>query len=335
MRLRSSVPERKLSYNAGDLKQIVINIETMSGFLGRIEVILTLSFEQLKSMVIFAQVVDQGSFSAAARHLGLTRAVVSYHIKRLESQLQVSLLNRTTRSISLTDAGKHYYEHCHLIATEAEAAQKQLEHLRDDIAGRLKITCPVNAGLQLVVPALNQFKQRYPQLEMDVILTDEVVNIIQEGIDLAIRGAPLVDSGLQATRLSAMETMICGAPVYFRKQGRPLGASDLSSHQWVTYSASSPHLQLSRNGKQYMVAMQGSLHTNNAAARTAFVVGGHGLGRIPAYEARPLLQQGKLEQVLPDYQLPEITIYGVFPPRATSSKKVRLLVDYMKAYFMG
>ncbi len=294
---------------------------------------MALSFEQLKSMVIFAQVVDHGSFSAAARHLGLTRAVVSYHIKRLESQLNVSLLNRTTRSLSLTDAGQHYYEHCHVIAMEADAAQKQLEHLRDDMVGRLKITCPVNAGLQLVVPALNGFKQLYPQLELEVILTDDIVNIMQEGIDLAIRGAPLVDSALQATRLITMKTLVCGAPCYFRRQGHPKKVADLSVHQWVTYSTASRHLQLSRKGTQYVVAMKGSLTTNNAAARTAFVEGGHGLGRIPEYEARPKIEQGLLEQVLADYDLPDIDVYGVFPPRATSSKKVRLLVDYMKAHF--
>lgn len=157
---------------------------------------MNVSFEQLKSMVVFAQIVEQGSLSAAARHIGLSRAVVSYHIKKLESQLGVSLLNRSTRSITLTDAGQGYYERCRAIAEQAQAANLQIENLKNEPEGLIKITCPVNVGLQNIVPALNEFKTRYPKIQLDVMLSDDVVNIIQEGIDLAIRGAPLADSGL-------------------------------------------------------------------------------------------------------------------------------------------
>ncbi len=146
-----------------------------------------ISFEQLKSMVVFAQVVQQGSLTGAAKHIGLSRAVVSYHIKKLETQLGVKLLNRSTRSIALTEAGSGYYERCRIIAEQAETANRQIENLKNEPVGLLKITCPVNVGLQTIVPALNEFKQLYPKIELDVMLTDEVVNIMQEGIDLAIR----------------------------------------------------------------------------------------------------------------------------------------------------
>jgi len=162
---------------------------------------MNLSFEQLKSMVVFAQVVEQGNLTAAAKHIGLSRAVVSYHIKKLESQLGVKLLNRSTRSIALTEAGSEYYQSCRIIADQATTANQQIENLKNEPEGLLKITCPVNVGLQMVVPALNEFRRLYPKIELDVMLTDEVVNIIQEGIDLAIRGAPLPDSGLQASKL--------------------------------------------------------------------------------------------------------------------------------------
>ncbi len=293
-----------------------------------------LSFDQLKSMVVFAQVVEQGNLTAAAKHIGLSRAVVSYHIKKLESQTGVKLLNRSTRSIALTEAGNEYYQSCRIIAEQATLANQQMENLKNEPEGLLKITCPVNAGLQMLVPALNDFRRLYPKIELDVMLTDEVVNIMKEGIDLAIRGAPLPDSGLQASKLSTLPTCLCGSPSYFKKHGRPITPSELEQHAWVIYKLTSGAIKLSKGGRSYSVAVKGSISTNNAAARTAFVEGGHGLGRIPLYDARPKIQAGLLESVLDDYQLDNIEIYGVFPPGSAGSKKLRLLIDFLKDYFV-
>ncbi|MFT4812218.1 MAG: DNA-binding transcriptional LysR family regulator [Marinoscillum sp.] len=293
-----------------------------------------LSFEQLKSMVVFAQVVEQGNFTAAAKHIGLSRAVVSYHIKKLESQLGVKLLNRSTRSIGLTEAGTEYYQSCRIIADQASAANQKIENLKNEPEGLLKITCPVNVGLQMVVPALNDFRCLYPKIELDVMLTDEVVNIIQEGIDLAIRGAPLPDSGLQANKLSTLQTCLCGSPSYFKKRGRPLDPTDLEQHDWVVYKMTSGAIELKKGSRSYSIAVRGGISTNNAAARTAFIEGGHGLAKIPVYDAWPKIQAGTLESVLDDYQLKDIDIYGVFPPGSAASKKLRLLIDYLKKYFI-
>ncbi|MCJ2376974.1 LysR family transcriptional regulator [Vibrio sp. ZSDZ34] len=288
------------------------------------------SFEQLKSMVVFAEVANQGSFTAAAKKLNLTRAVVSYHVKKLESQLGMKLLNRTTRSISLTEAGKVYFDNCQVISQQAIAAQHTIENFKNEPQGLLKITCPVNVGLQLIVPALNQFRRLYPNIELDVKLTDEVVNIIQDGIDLAIRGAPLKDSGMQATHLATMATCLCASPEYLRKHGRPQHPTDLSSHHWVLYQLSSSTIELKQGNRSFSIQAKGAVSTNNAAARTAFVEGGQGLGRIPEYDAMPKISQGKLEQVLTDYTAPNINVYGVFPPGTSSAKKLRLLLDYLK-----
>ena len=293
-----------------------------------------LSFEQLKSMVVFAQVVEQGNLTAAAKHIGLSRAVVSYHVKKLETQLGVKLLNRSTRSIALTEAGAEYYQSCRIIAEQATTANVQIENLKNEPEGLLKITCPVNAGLQMVVPALNDFRRLYPKIELDIMLTDEVVNIIQEGIDLAIRGAPLPDSGLQASKLSTLQTCLCGSPDYFKRRGRPIDPTDLEQHEWVIYKLTSGAIELKKGSRSYSVAVKGTISTNNAAARTAFLEGGHGLGRIPVYDAWPKIQAGTLESVLDDYQLKDIDIYGVFPPGSTASKKLRLLIDYLKEYFI-
>ena len=292
-----------------------------------------LSFEQLKSMVVFAQIVEQGSLSAAAKHINLSRTVVSYHLKKLESQLGVKLLNRSTRSISLTEAGTQYYQYCRTIAEQADKAHQQIENLKNEPEGLLKVTCPVNVGLQMVVPALNDFRQLYPKIELDVILTDEIVNIMQEGIDLAIRGAPLPDSGLQASKLSTLPTCLCASPSYLQKNGRPSSPEELEQHDWVIYKLTSGAIELYKGSRSYSINVKGSITTNNAAARTAFIEGGHGLGRIPVYDARPKIKAGLLETVMDNYQLSNIDIYGVFPPGSASSKKLRLLIDYLKNHF--
>ncbi|MCL6414205.1 LysR family transcriptional regulator [Aestuariirhabdus sp. Z084] len=290
-------------------------------------------FEQLKSMVVFAQIVEQGSLSAAAKQVGVSRAVVSYHLKKLETQLGLKLLNRSTRSFTLTEAGQEYYVRCRNITEQAEAANRDIENLKQEPEGLLKITCPVNIGLQTIVPALNRFHRLYPKIALDVMLTDEVVNIIQEGIDLAIRGAPLPSSGLQATRLSTLPTCLCASPEYFQHHPRPTTPAQLSRHNWVIYKLTNDTLELSKGSRRYSVRMNGSISTNNAAARTAFVEGGHGLGRIPLYDAMPRIKQGTLEPVLEDYDLPAIDIYGVFPPGGSQAKKLRLLIDYLKDDF--
>ncbi|SEL11450.1 transcriptional regulator, LysR family [Colwellia chukchiensis] len=292
-----------------------------------------ISFEQLKSMVVFSHVVEQGSFSAAAKHIGLSRAVVSYHIKKLEQQLGITLLNRSTRSIALTQAGNDYYQRCRIIAQQASAANQQIENVKNEPEGLIKITCPVNVGLHTIVPALDKFRHLYPKIELDVMLSDEVVNIVKAGIDLAIRGAPLLDSNLQARKLAVLATCLCGAPSYFEQYGYPSKPSELKNHNWVVYKLAEQRLTLEKAGQRYFVDITGTIATNNATARTAFVEGGHGLARIPVYDAWPKVQAGRLQTVLDDHQLLPIQVYGVFPPGAARSKKLRLLIDFLQQYF--
>jgi DNA-binding transcriptional LysR family regulator len=290
------------------------------------------SFEQLKSMVVFAHVVEQGSLSAAAKQIGLSRAVVSYHLKKLESHLKVKLLNRSTRSISLTEAGSVYYQRCRVISEQASQANQQIENLKNEPEGLLKITCPVNVGLQLMVPALNEFRVLYPKIELDLKLSDEVENIIKGGFDLAIRGAPLKDSGLQASKLATLPTCICAAPSYLLKHGLPTKPSELTGHDWVIYQQTSPTLNLSKGSRSFSIITSGTISTNNAAARTAFVEAGHGLARIPLYDALPKIKAGLLTLLLDDYQLADINIFAVFPPGTAETKKLRLLLNFLKTF---
>ncbi len=291
------------------------------------------SFEQLKSMVVFAHIIEQGSLSAAAKHLSLSRAVVSYHLKKLESQLEVKLLNRSTRSMVITEAGELFYQRCKVVTEQASLARLQIENSKSEPEGLLKISCPVNVGLELIVPALNEFKAQFQKIDLEVNLTDDVVNIVQDGIDLAIRGAPLADSELQATKLITLKTCLCATHCYLQKWGKPKIPADLSSHQWVVYKNAPKSIELSKGNKSFTLNVQGSVSTNNAAARTAFVIAGHGIGRIPVYDAQPKLMAGTLVQILADYQTQDINVYGVFPKGTSTNKKLRLLIDHLRRYF--
>lgn len=291
------------------------------------------SFEQLKSMVVFAHIIDQGNLSAAAKYLGLSRAVVSYHLKKLEAELGVKLLNRSTRSMVLTEPGKLFYQRCKAVTEQATLAKAQMENSKNEPEGLIKITCPVNVGLELIVPALNAFKDKYQKIDLDINLTDDVVNILQDGIDLAVRGAPLDDSDLQATKLITLSNCLCASPEYLKQYEYPKTPAELNAHQWVVYSKAAKVLSLSKGDKSYSISPTGSITTNNAAARTAFVVAGHGIGRIPEYDATPKIEQGLLERLFDDYQLDDIHVYGVFPSGTASNKKLRVLLDHLKEYF--
>ena len=167
------------------------------------------------------------------------------------------------------------------------------------------------------------------------MLTDDVVNIMKEGIDLAIRGAPLPDSGLQTSKLGTLETCLCAAPEYLLQHGHPKNPADLSSHQWVIYSLTADAVTLTKGKRSFSITTTGSISTNNAAARSAFVEAGHGLGRIPTYDAWPKIKAGTLETVLEDYTFSAINVYGTFPPGTANSKKLRPLLDFLKEYFNG
>ncbi len=323
----------KVSLNNDDKFNFIgLKIDTIIVF--DVGVTMKVSFEQLKSMVVFAQIVEQGSLTAAAKQLGLTRAVASYHLKKLETQLEVTLLNRSTRTMALTEAGIAYYERCRVITEQANAANQQIENIKHEPQGLLKISCPVNVGMQLIVPAINTFKRQYPKIDIDLQLSDEVVDIIKSGFDFAIRGVALDDSNLQATKLTVMSTCLCGSPDYFAHFGKPKTPEQLKAHKWVVYQLGSKTLTLQKEGKKHGLIMQGGLSTNNAAARTAFVEAGHGIGRIPLYDAWPKVQAGLLEIVLDDYKSKDIELYGVFPPGGAGSKKLRLFIDYLKDYFV-
>ncbi len=287
---------------------------------------------ELRGMLIFARVVESGNFTSAATRIGVSRAVVSYQIKQLEQRLGVRLLNRSTRKISLTAAGKLYYERCHRVTVEAEAAHTMVQNLRSEAVGRVSLACPINLGMQWIVPVANAFRFRYPNVELDINFSESVSNLIEEGIDLAVRAGPLPDSELHAVKIAELPRYICAAPTYFKSRPIPVSPEQLQDHEWIVYSRLSNKTTLEKEGKIVEVQYTGSLHTNNAAARLQFTLAGHGLAILPLYDAGKELEAGKLIELLPGYTLPSLQIFAVFPAGSTQARASKLMLDMLRQY---
>ncbi len=290
-------------------------------------------FEQVRAMLIFQQVAKSGSFTKAADKLQLSKAVVSHHVKSLETSLGLKLLNRTTRTMSLTTAGESFLHSCSAIAGEWHLAQQRMQAFKSEPEGLVRVTCSVNLGIQHIGLAVSQFQKRYGRITVDLILSDQVVDIIKEGIDLAIRGGTLSDSGLQAKKLGNYKYTLCASPEYLNKQGHPTDIESLAEHKWVMHTNLQPRIQLSRDNQTYVISPKSLMRTNNAVTRKLFTVQGHGIARLPSFDANELMNKGQILPVMPNYDPGGFDINAVFASGATDNKGLRLLVDFLADYF--
>jgi DNA-binding transcriptional LysR family regulator len=283
--------------------------------------------DELRAMAIFATVVRSGNFAAGARALGLTRAVVSHHIRALEAKLGVPLALRSTRSFSLTPAGEAFRVHCERLLDEAHDGIRGMELLRAEPRGEVRITCSHHFGNKRILPALLAFRRRYPAIRLQVAMNDANVDLANQGIELAVRAGPLADSSLVARRLVREPTMLCAAPAYLRRHRAPASVAELEQHRWVIYPPGQKTLTVRAGEENIEVAVQGDLVTDSATSRLAFVLAGEGIARLPAYDAGALLASGELVQVLPEVETAPLEIYLVHSQRVGPS--ARLLRDFL------
>lgn len=288
------------------------------------------ALDEVRAMMIFARVVEEGGFSAAARKMGLSRAAISHQIRQLEAKLGVPLLRRSTRTFSLTDAGTRYYDSCRTITLEAEAARKRVEELRDDPVGKISITSSVHLGTLRIVPILDRFRQAYPGIALDVHLSDEVVDLIGQGIDIGIRSGPLKNSDLKSFKLYQTHRIIAASPAYLARAGAPDTPEKLADHEWIMYSRVPETLQLTCNHQERRVRVSGNVRVDNATARLQFLRGGHGLAVVPLCDIQDEIKTGDLVRVLPACLLPDLEIYAVFAAGVTRSAKVQSLLEFMR-----
>ena len=294
----------------------------------------------LESMNVLVEVVDGGSFSAAGRELGLAPSSVARSVAALEDDLGVRLLNRTTRKLSLTEAGRLFLERARRILVEVEEARLSVTQLEADPRGTLRLNLPTAFGRTHVVPMLPDFLAQYPDLSLDLSLTDAFVDLVEEGIDLAVRVGELQDSSLVARKLAPNIRVICASPDYFERHGYPMCPDDLESHNCLIYKRGNDrvvwHLRDSA-GVIHDVPISGHLQTNNTEALLALVLDGVGIAVLPTWLVGNDIAEGRLETVFPDYDVSptalDTNIYAVFPYNRHLSPKVRACIDALVARF--
>ena len=289
------------------------------------------ALDEVRAMMIFARVVEEGGFSAAARKMGLSRAAISHQIRQLEAKLGVPLLRRSTRTFSLTDAGTRYYDSCRTITLEAEAARKRVEELRDEPVGKISLSCSVHMGNLRIVPILSRFRQTYPGVALDVRLTDEVVDLIGQGIDIAIRSGPLRSSELKSIRLYETRRVIVASQQYVAAFGTPNQPEDLTDHNWVMYSRVPETLRLAQGDQERKIPVSGSVQVDSATARLQFLRDGHGMAVVPFSDVADDIVNGDLMRILPDWNLPDLSVYAVYSGDVMRSSKVKTLLDFLRA----
>lgn len=287
---------------------------------------------KLNDMVIFTRVVEAGSFTGAGKVLGLPKSTVSRKIAQLEEDLGVRLLERTTRTLKLTEIGATYFENCLRIVNEAEEATLLVTRMQATPRGKLRITAPTEFGSLYLGAIVAEYLQRYPQVEIEVELNNRVVDLIEEGFDLALRAGILPDSSLIARKLANETVFICASPAYLAAQEAPQTPEDLAGQQMILAPASPRgYLKLlSDQGEVRRVPIRGKLRVNSLAMARDAAAAGLGLVALPEMICWEDLRQGRLQIALKGWVLPGSGIHAVYPSPRHLSAKVKTFIDFLQ-----
>ncbi|QXP86971.1 LysR family transcriptional regulator [Methylococcus capsulatus] len=292
--------------------------------------------DKLTSMVVFTKVAKAGSFAAAAKELGLSRAMATKHVMQLENSLGVRLLNRTTRHLSLTEVGMVYLERCLQILDDLEETELAVTRLQTEPRGTLKLNAAPFFGAYHLAPAIAAYLEIYPDVNVELVLQAGYVDLVEEGFDLAIHLDELRDSSLIARKLGTSQRIVCGAPGYFEKRGVPKTPEDLKKHNCLSNSSLPPRDQwqfVSQDGKSTVIKVSGTLEANSADALRMAAISGLGLVLLPTYMVGQDIRKGRLQAVLTDYVPAAADIHAVYPHRKHLSAKVRTFVDFLHERF--
>ncbi len=288
--------------------------------------------DRFKAMHVFTRVVEAGSFTRAAETLEMPRATVTTAVQQLEAHLGVRLLNRTTRRVALTVDGGAYYERClHLLEALADTEAMLTDRHRP--SGRLRVNLPGRPARLLIIPALRAFCDQYPELDLEIGVSDRPVDLIQEGVDCALRVGPLPDSGLVARRVGELREISCAAPGYLKRFGTPRVPADLACHQAVHYHAGRTGRSLPweylEHGVLREITLPARVTTDNTEAYLAAALAGLGLIQAPLQSLAEHLHNGELVEVLPDYRPAPSLMSVVYPHNRHLSGKVKVFVDWL------
>jgi DNA-binding transcriptional LysR family regulator len=275
----------------------------------------------------FVAVVETHSFTEAAKKLKTSVAQVSRKVSALEERLAVKLLIRTTRRVSVTEAGQTYYQHCRSLVEGLETAELAVTHMQTIPKGLLKITAPVAYGESHIVPLLTEFLESYPSVDLELNLTNNKLDLIESGIDIAIRLGRLQDSSLIAKRLASRQLYVCATPEYFERYGIPHTLSELDNHNCLV--GSSEHWRFKENSRDKVIKVSGRIHCNSGFALLNAANRSLGLVQLPDYYVKEALDSGRLVEVLSEYREDREGIWALYPNNRNLSPKVRLVIDFL------
>jgi DNA-binding transcriptional LysR family regulator len=293
--------------------------------------------DKLESLRAFVKVVQHGGLSAAARDLRLSRSAVSKCLIDLETELGVQLLVRTTRSASPTENGLAYYERVVAILAEIDEADAAIGSLQSEPRGILRVNAPMSFGTLHLGTAIADFMEKYPELKIQLVLSDELIDPVREGFDVTLRIADLPSSSLIARKISPAPRVICAAPSYLQRHGVPQHPNDLREHECLTYGhlATGYQWKLSGPDGDHWIQIPWTLCTNNAEVLRDAAVKGRGVALLPIFIAGADLRTGALTAVLTQYKAPEISAYAIYPQTKHLSVKVRVFIDFLAERFDG
>ena len=283
--------------------------------------------DKLRAMAGFVRIVEKGSLTAAAADLGASLPSMVRTLAMLERELGVTLLNRTTRRLHLTDEGRHYLEQCRAILGQVQEAEATLHSRRTAPRGKLTVTASVLFGRRYIAPVMSDFVRRHPEVTADLLFVDRVVNLVEEGVDAAVRIGHVGDSSLAATPLGEVRRVICASPAYLRVHGTPRRPEDLRMHRCVRFTGLSPREEWMFRARPRKVAISCALTCNQADAAIGACVDGIGLGSFLSYMVAPLMRAGKLKYVLEDFETEPLPVQLLYPYSRMLSPTVRAFGD--------
>lgn len=286
-------------------------------------------------MKAFAQVVEAGSFIGAVEPLGMSKAAVSRHVSEMEARLGVRLLHRTTRKLSLTEEGELFYQRCKEILANLDSAESEVTSRTGEAIGLLRVSAPVSFGNLYLGEVWAEFKARHPKITFDVTLSDRVVDIVEDGFDLAVRISQLRNSSLISRRLATTRMVLCASPRYLKRRGTPIHPSELTAHSIIAYSLWSQQDQWEFVGPDGPIRVHTTpcIRTNSGDTCRVAALAHQGIVLQPTFLVGPDLEAGSLVELLPNYRSMELGIHAVYGDRKHLAPKVRLLIDFLAARF--
>lgn len=287
--------------------------------------------DKIETMRAFATVAAEGSFTAAARRLGMSTKLASKYVQQLEARLEIQLFNRTTRSVTLTDTGAAYLDQCRALIAQMDELDALVQEKQTTLAGPIRITAPTGFGSTRLSEALVPFLAKHRQIEIDLKLSDSRLSLVEEGLDLAIRIGPLRNSALIVRQLADMPLILCAAPRYLAARGTPRNPAALASHDCLAFDdrTDANHWRFWANGREYAVKITGRFRANSPAAQVRMAEGGLGISRSPLYAVEDALASGRLVRLLTNFAPETYTVHALYPPSRHLTARVRALIDHL------